>query len=109
VRCTLWMVSLGGHIIFCNHGVQGSHSIRLKRQGQALFSRCSSIALERIDFVDSIRLLSCLSRLFVVLIIGMQLPVVFFTAQRTQKKQHMSMSLFDALPSRIKLLQCKCR
>lgn len=40
----------------------------------------------RIDFVDSIRLLSCLSRLFVVLIIGLQLHVVF-----------------DALPSRIKI------
>lgn len=57
----------------------------------------------RIDFVDSIRLLSCLSRLFVVLIIGLQLHVVFVTAQRTQKKQHIPMPLFDALPSRIKI------
>lgn len=33
-------------LIYCNNGVQGSHSIGFERQVQALSLRCSSIALE---------------------------------------------------------------
>lgn len=40
--CFLWAVIF----FLCDNGVQGSHSITLERQGQALFLWCSIIALE---------------------------------------------------------------